>query len=150
VAQYKDLIPKNFEMTAAKLKEYFASKPYGTDQAEWVKYYLDMADREKGAAQKYIEDITTSRIPINGSPLRKQDPKKFDQVLKGKGLNPDSFDADGLPIKGKDVHFYNDKDLDTKPKGWTDDWVIYKTTSGKRYWAPPGNAVPGKSSVEAR
>lgn len=154
VTQFKEIIPKNLELTKAKFKEFFGSEPYPTNQREWVNFWVNLAGREKDVNDQFLTQSILQNLPKNGIALKALDPVAFATSMRAKGLNPDAFDDKMLPIPGKDIHFHNDKRLDNPPAGWNDSWVIYKITDpnskmkGQRYWAPPGQAVPGKSKVE--
>ena len=145
VTQFKELVPRNLEITKAKFMEFFKGEPYPANQKEWAKFWLELARREKGAAQKFIYDTLIPRIPGARGQLHTISPTEYESVLKAHKINPASLDANGVPIKGMDPVWYDDKELD---KPHQEGFVVYKYTGNdpkqklKRAWGPPGLKKP--------
>lgn len=90
--QVKSLVPQSIWGNTAKLTEFLANNPTGTQQQEFVKRMLGSVAREKETARRQINRTQFGRV-ASYSDLEKTDPEGFADVLRSQGVDPDEYKA---------------------------------------------------------
>jgi len=94
------LLPKSAQSDVARAVQYFTGHPMDANQKEWAKNILDSAEREAGVSQDYLNSIYLTRIPANFQTINKLHPPTLQGILRGHGMDPNAFDAQGVVRPG--------------------------------------------------
>lgn len=85
VSGMEHLIPRTFLGNAAKIQEFITNIPTGTKQGDFVKRMMETVAREKELARDQIKR-TQHKILSSYEDLEKEDPEKYDSMLKAHGI----------------------------------------------------------------
>jgi hypothetical protein len=95
LGQIEELTPHTMAAKFADFKQKWLNQPSGADAQAFLQNMLETAAREKGVIQKQIHAGQTQKLPLY-APLRGKDAARYNAMLQGAGLNPESFDERGL------------------------------------------------------
>jgi hypothetical protein len=114
--EIKQLFPNTASMKKADLLSYLESKPVPANVGEFVKFYLDAADREKNVAHKSLYDSVLEQAQGHAR-LHDLDPAQFKEMaasrlqkFAGVTVSPEEIDVKGrhvdVKLGGQDADRY--------------------------------------------